>query len=210
MPLGAYARRKLEPSTRPQTSIKWLGFIGASRDHDCALVTTEALRDERLDLSVRAAALPALVDCQGKPALGTVSAMLDSPTPALRVGAVHALALLPRVPEVVPLLERRLTDTDVEVLCATARAAGPTHEKRLLAPLIRLLNHAEPAVRLEAADAIAGMEAEPSVQPLGRCLEKDSDPKVRAACARALGALGVVPAPCPRSSTRRSLTKTRM
>jgi HEAT repeat protein len=175
---------------RKKLTAKWLALAGASGDPDCKNLLEDAVFNEQLGDDVRAAALPALVDCEGGRALPSVNKLLASPLPRIRAGAARALGLMPRVPPAEKMLQVLFDDRDPGVLAAAAHAAGALRVKTLVPKVVDLTGHLDPDVRLEAVNALVALEATGSAPRLAKQLATDSDARVRAACANALGELG--------------------
>jgi HEAT repeat protein len=190
--VAVYAKSKLDPTTPLplETRKQWLAAVGSSQDRECADTLSAAVADERLELAARAAALPALVDCAGMKALGTVKQAQSSKVAPLRAGAVLALSGLPRQGEIPKLLEPAFSDPEPIVLAAAAHAAGALRQRTLTPRLLALMDHDDAVVRREAVLALSALETPAAVPRLIRSVGNDADPQVRAAAALALGDLG--------------------
>lgn len=175
---------------KKKMTARWLALAGASGEPACAELLETAVADEAVQEDVRAAALPALADCEGARAIEHIAAVMQAQQPLVRAGAADAFGALPRAPKSGSRLAVLLNDKDARVLESAARAAGAVRHKPLLPRLVELLDHPAPAVRREAALALGAMEATQVVPKLARALGEDDDASVRVACAKALGDLG--------------------
>ncbi|MBK7863016.1 MAG: HEAT repeat domain-containing protein [Archangiaceae bacterium] len=190
--VAGFAQKKLDPRAQVPAEARtlWLAAVGSSQDPTCGATLRAALGEAALELGVRAAALPALVDCEGVKALPAVAEQQRSPLPALRAGAAVALGGLPLNKDAPRLLETSFADADPLVLAAAARAAGLMRHRPFAVRLAALVGHADPLVRRDAVDALGLLESAAAVPPLIHAVTDDRDAAVRLAAARVLGTLG--------------------
>ena len=175
---------------KKKMTARWLALAGASGEPACAELLEAAVLDEAVQEDVRAAALPALADCEGARAIEHLEKAMAAPQAVVRAGAADAFGSLPRAPKSGSRLATLLNDKDPRVLESAARAAGAVRHRPLVPRLVELLEHPAAPVRREAAGALGAMEAIGAVPRLAKALEQDDDASVRAACAKALGDLG--------------------
>jgi HEAT repeat protein len=110
---------------------------------------------------------------------------LASPEVELRRQAVRRLSRLPHNART-RLLERALSDTDVEVRLTAAEVGKSLDDFDIGARVLTWLSDPEPRLRLAAADVLRARPSDAALLSLGRALS-DADPAVRTASARALG-----------------------
>lgn len=137
---------------------------------------------------LRAAAVEALGILASPKAEATIADRLKDPAPEVRYQAAVALARV-RGENAWETIQPLLDDKDPALVQHAVRALSfmmARSEARERA--IALLGHADPAVRAEAANTLGKARAPEAIPGLLRRMATDGEPKVRAACERALAA----------------------
>lgn len=114
-----------------------------------------------------------------------LATLLDDPSLRVREAALLALGSGERT-GLRPRIERMLRGNDEAVITMAAWALGEIEDRESVDPLLPLLGHSAPRVRMTAAWALGAIE---DPRPVGRLvpLLRDPDPGVRWAAACALG-----------------------
>jgi HEAT repeat protein len=150
-----------------------------------ALIT--ALPVQRAELELRKAIVNALVSIGG-PAIEALIHSLDHHSAAVRGAAEEALTRIG--PPAMEALIGALQSEDWDLRRRIAQILGQIGDESLSAPLVPLLEDADPGVRARTAEILGRLGQEPAVEPLVRLAQRDDDEYVRRAAIRALAELG--------------------
>jgi HEAT repeat protein len=153
-----------DPDAKVRRYAAWaLGMMGDARSIT-PLIAAFADPDERVRWDAAVA-----LEKIGAPAVEPLVMALYYGAPAVRIGAIRALAWM-RDPETVPVLLRALADPSVEVRTQAAFALGWVGDRRAVEPLIACLNDADDSLRMQAALALGWIGDPQAIEPLVRLL----------------------------------------
>lgn len=169
---------------------RWLTLLADVDDPRCVTLTTGVWRDGTQPDAVRADALVSLAGCGRRAALSELVAASKDSNAALQAGVMRAVLLLPREPQVAPLVEKALTSSTDEVLAGAAAAIGAHRLTPLRGKLTPLTNHPAAIVRVECLQALWMLDARATLPLALDRLSADSDPTVRGRAALLLPELG--------------------
>lgn len=192
---AASARLGRDSKTPPAIQAAWIDVLGESGGKGCDATLSKIVNSADFSPEARGAAVKALGACGGPASMKVVaSALSDSATP-IRVGAVEALAYMPRNADAEAAATLALTDPDPAVLAAAVKTVGAQRQTARLDRVQELLEHKDARVRAAAVVSAAALGGPKLAIPISKRLREDSDASVRVAAAKALGDLGGPHAP---------------
>lgn len=183
--------KKDQPALAIDAQARWLRLLGESGSKGCGTgVARDLAEDLKADPVLRSAAIEALGNCGGKPALRVVLGAMDSGVPIVRAAAVTALENLPRSAPAKNAARAALLDKAPEVQAAAAKTVAAHRQTHAASEIATLLDSSAAPVRAAAARALGTLSSRAHLGALAQKLKSDPDRDVRIAAAEALGDLG--------------------
>jgi HEAT repeat protein len=176
---AAESLRRIVHPAAAEPLVKALQALAGSRGHPKA--NSEDFR--RLAVAIAG---------QGKPSVGPLLRLLDSPEKDARLWAAHALGRIGD-PEAVTALTRLLEDKRSEVRREAALALGQTRGGSAAEPLIRALSHRDVETRKAAAEGLGALGGARTEAALSRAVT-DPEESVQLAVVAGLGRVGTTAA----------------